>query len=270
MYLCDSHSHTLVSPDSDAPLLAMAEAAIAAGLRELHVTDHCDLLDYDGHPVASFNWPAAKAQYRAVKAQTEGRLALHMGIELGSVTAFPEVARRIIQEGGQELDFVLGSAHNWVGAHDNREMYFFDFSVPGLAREAVESYLDQARALVYDCPDCYDSLAHLVYPLRYIRRDGQDLSLDDYQEQIRDIFTQIARTGHALELNTYQGKDLAVWLPLLRTFRACGGRFVTLGADAHQPGDIGKGIPEGAKLLKAAGFDRVTTFVHRQPVEHKL
>ena len=69
MYLCDIHSHTKVSHDSTAELSDMARAAISAGLRELCVTDHHDLLDFDGRPAPPFDWPAAKAQYRAVKAQ---------------------------------------------------------------------------------------------------------------------------------------------------------------------------------------------------------
>jgi len=270
MYLCDSHSHTLISPDSKATLAQMAQAAVAAGLQEFCVTDHCDLLDYDGNPVTTFNWAGAKAQFRQVKAQTEGKLNLRLGVELGSITNTPEVARRIIAEGGEDLDFVLGSSHNWIGVYDNREMYFFDFSDAALAREAVESYLDQAMDLTCNYPDCYDSLAHLVYPLRYIRRDGQDISLADYEPQIRDLFTRIAATDHALELNTYQGKDLDIWRPLLRWYRECGGRFITVGSDAHEPGDVAKGIPEACRLLKEAGFHTVTTFVRRQPVEHQL
>lgn len=270
MDLFDSHSHTRVSPDSDASLIDMAEAAITAGVRRFHVTDHCDLLDYDGKPVTSFDWAAAKAQYHDAKARTEGRLELYLGLELGSVTFAPEVARRVIAEGGDELDFVLGSAHNWIGAHENKEMYFFNFSSPALAREAIDSYLSQAHGLAYHYPDCYDSLAHIVYPLRYIRRDGLEMTLADYEERVRDIFTQLARTDHALEVNTCQGRDMGGWPLMLRWFRECGGRFVTLGADAHAPGDVGKGIPEAMELLKAAGFSHVTTFVRRQPVEHMI
>ena len=47
MYLCDIHSHSKISPDSRAELSDMARAAVSAGLRELCVTDHCDLLDLD-------------------------------------------------------------------------------------------------------------------------------------------------------------------------------------------------------------------------------
>ena len=57
MYLCDIHSHTKVSHDSTAELSDMARAAISAGLRELCVTDHHDLLDFDGRPAPPFDWP---------------------------------------------------------------------------------------------------------------------------------------------------------------------------------------------------------------------
>ena len=44
---------------------------------------------------------------------------------------------------------------------------FSDYGkTPGLARKAVESTLAHTWTLVKECPDCYDSLAHIVYPLR--------------------------------------------------------------------------------------------------------
>ena len=44
MYCSDYHTHSQLSPDSSAPLEQMAQAAVEAGLDELCVTDHCDLL----------------------------------------------------------------------------------------------------------------------------------------------------------------------------------------------------------------------------------
>ena len=56
MHFCDSHTHTLVSNDSKATLLSMAEEAVRLGLSELYVTDHCDLLGGDGTPNDTFPW----------------------------------------------------------------------------------------------------------------------------------------------------------------------------------------------------------------------
>lgn len=264
MYLCDIHTHSLISPDSEAPLADMAQAAIAAGLTELCVTDHCDLLDGYGRPETGFDWSAAREQYRAVKAQTAGRLTLRLGLELGSAPYAPETARKILADGG-ELDFVLGSLHNWIGARDNWDFYFTDFTGdPALCRQALENDLDSTWALVTACPDCYDSLAHIIYPLRYMARDGHDLSLTEYEDRVRAILTEVARTGHAMEVNTNRGRDLAVWLPILRWFRACGGEFVTLGSDAHRPEDVAKGIRGAVELLRETGFRYVTVYEGRR------
>ena len=271
MYFCDIHTHSLLSPDSNAPLADMAQRAVALGLDELCVTDHCDLVDGSGRPVNSFDWPAAKEQFRRVQAQAGGRLNLRLGLELGSAVYDPAIARHILAGGGDELDFVLGSLHNWLGERDNSDLYYTDYTgdLP-LARHCVEHCLDHTWTLVTECPDCYDSLAHIIYPLRYIQRDGLSLTLDGYEEQVRAIFTQVARTGHALEVNTCRGRNLAEWLPLLRWFQECGGEYVTLGSDAHRPQDLGKGVQEAAGLLEAAGFRYVTTYEKRRPVPHLL
>lgn len=271
MYLSDIHTHSQISFDSTAPLTRMAEAAIAAGLDELCVTDHCDLLDADGNFDDRFDWPGAKAQYRAALPAVEDRLTLRLGIELGSITYAPEAARRILAEGGGEVDFVLGSIHNWIGDRNNHDLYYTDYTDdPALCRAAMENALNSTWDMVANCPDCYDSLAHIIYPPRYMRRDGQTLTLDSYEEQVRAIFRRIADSDHALEVNTWKGVDIDAWLPLLHWYKDCGGKYLTFGSDAHAPADVGKGIREIIPLVKAAGFDQVTTYEKRRPVLHKL
>ena len=271
MYLCDIHSHTKISHDSQAELADTARAAIAAGLQEFCVTDHCDMLGFHGEPVTSFDWAAAKAQYRAVKGALGDRLTLRLGIELGSAPYAPDTARAILAQGGEELDFVLGSLHNWIGYHNNDllDMTSYRGDEP-LARRAMESTLDHTWTLVARLADCYDSLAHISYPLRYIRKDGICLAMSDYEERVRAILTQVAETGHALEVNVWHGADLDSWPQLLGWFRECGGELVTVGADAHRPQDVARGIPQALELIQSAGFAYVATYERRKPVLHKL
>ena len=271
MYLCDIHSHSQISPDCDVPLAGMVRAAVKAGLREFCVSDHHDLLDYDGFPAGPFDWPAAKEQYRAVRESVGDKLVLRLGLELGSAPYDPQAAREALAQGGEELDFVLGSLHNWIGFHNNDllDMTRYRGDEP-LARRAMESTLAHTWTLVSQMPDCYDSLAHISYPLRYIRGDGIDLTMEDYEERVRAIFTEIARTDHALEVNVWVGRDLASWPLLLGWFKECGGRLVTVGADAHCPEHVAKGVPQALEMIKAAGFDCVATYERRKPVLHKL
>ena len=271
MYLCDMHSHSQISPDCDVPLAEMVRAAARAGLREFCVSDHHDLLDYYGVPAGPFDWPAAKEQYRAVEAALGDSLTLRLGLELGSAPYDPDAARAALAQGGEELDFVLGSLHNWIGFHGNDllDTTSYQGNEP-LARRAMESTLDHTWTLVTQLPDCYDSLAHISYPLRYIRGDGIDLTMEDYEERVRAVFTEIARTDHAMEVNVWAGRDLASWPLLLGWFKECGGRLVTVGADAHRAQDVAKGIPQALEMIKAAGFDYVTTYERRRPVLHRL
>ena len=120
VYLCDFHTHTRVSFDSEAALSEMMEAARRAGLQELCITDHCDLLDGDGAPTLTFPWPEALEQYRQRGASP---VTVRLGLELGSAPYDPQAARAVLAQAGEELDFVLGSLHNWIGAQDNRDFY---------------------------------------------------------------------------------------------------------------------------------------------------
>lgn len=271
MYLCDTHSHTKISLDSEAELLDTARAAIAAGVRDFCVTDHFDLVGLDGLPVTAFDWPAAMTQYRAVREQVGSALNLRLGLELGSAPYDPETARAVLAQSGEELDFVLGSLHNWIGMKGNRDLGFSSYrGDPALCCAAVERTLEQTWTLVKECPDCYDSLAHIVYPLRYIRRDGMELSLADYEEEVRAIFTQVAASGHAMEVNVCRGTDLDSWPPLLAWFKECGGELITVGADAHRPEDVAKGIPAAMELIRTAGFRYVAAYEQRRPVMMSL
>ena len=166
---------------------------------------------------------------------------------------------------------MLGSLHNWLWERDNIDLYYTDFTGdPALARRCLDRCLEHTWTLVTQCPDCYDSLAHIIYPLRYLRRDGHPLSLAEYEDRVRAIFTQVASTGHALEVNTCRGQDLADWPVLLDWYKSCGGEYVTLGSDAHRPQDLAKGIREAAAMVDAAGFRYLTTYEKRRPVPHKL
>lgn len=270
MYLCDFHTHTRISFDSEASLADMVAAAKQEGLQELCITDHCDLLDGDGHPTPTFPWPQALEQYRPYAGEDQP-VQVRLGLELGSAPYDPQDARAILAQAGEELDFVLGSLHNWIGAQNNQDFYFTNYtSDPGLCRQAVENALAHTWELVKDYPDCYDALAHIIYPLRYMQRDGQHLTLEPFRDQVEEIFRQVAQSHHALEVNTCRGMSLEAWLPLLRWFKECGGEFVTVGSDAHAPRHMALGIPRALELLQEAGFSYVTTYRGRNPVPHKL
>ena len=53
----------------------------------------------------------------------------------------------------------------------------------------------------------------------------------------------------------------------VKRFRELGGKYVSVGSDAHYAQHIAVGIKDAMSAAKAAGFDNVTLFQKRQPIE---
>lgn len=267
MYLADCHTHTCCSNDSQAPLAEMAAAAHNCGVTHLCTTDHCDLMDLDGNPVHTLDWTPILAQYGAVRAALPAGLELALGLELGSAQAAPDRARAIVS--GAPLDFVIGSVHNLSPERGGRDFYFLEYETPQACHQALEDYFASMLALAPLVH--YDSLGHIIYPLRYMNgRAGHHITLERYQDQIKQLLKLVVETGHSIEVNTHCGREVEDWRPILRQYRALGGELVTLGSDAHTPGDVGKGIAQAQELLRETGFRYFSVYRQRKPEWIKL
>ena len=64
MFLADCHTHSLCSPDSEAPMVEMARRGVELGLNTLCLTDHCDLMSIYGEPTPDYDWGTVLAQRR--------------------------------------------------------------------------------------------------------------------------------------------------------------------------------------------------------------
>ena len=264
MYFMDYHTHTRLSPDADYPLEEMAEAAAAAGLSELCVTDHYDRLTLDGGWEGPYDWAPALEQYRSSAAQFAGKLTLRFGVEYGGAPFDPDYAREMLAL--PELDFVIGSLHNRSPQAGGADFYCDPYDIPEQCYAALDDYFASMAHLV-ELPECYDVLGHIIYPLRYM---PQGITLDRYWDRIDAILRRAAETGRGIELNTYCGKTIAPWRPVLERYRAHGGELITVGSDAHLPERVGLGVPEAYELLRACGFRFVTVYEKHTPRQIKL
>lgn len=264
MYLTDLHTHTILSPDGHAALSEMAQAAVNAGISAMMVTDHFDMLNTDGQRVLTYDWTAGLEQYHKTIPQFEGHLKLGLGLELGSVHVSPNHARAILAQAGESLDMVIGSIHNYREENGGGEYYFGVYNTPQVCHAALDDYFTSMEELVAN-PDCYDVLGHIIYPLRYMHRDGQDISLAPYRERLAQILHTVIESGHCIEVNTCRGRTVEDWREILKLYRDLGGTLVTTGSDAHLPRDVGNGIPESFQLLKECGFNHITIYTHRTP-----
>ena len=111
MYLADCHTHSRISPDASVSMTDMAEAALAAGLREICFTDHVEPVAWNGRdPILSYDWDALSREYQAARAALGDRIRIRLGIELGEACLDLPRTEALLSE-APELDFIIGSTH---------------------------------------------------------------------------------------------------------------------------------------------------------------
>lgn len=260
--LTNYHFHCCCSFDATYSLTDMCRAAVGAGVTNLCLTDHCDVVNEQGLPDDSFSWAAEDEQLQAARAEFAG-LDIRRGVELGQAILRPEAAERVLGERG--IDFVLGSMHNARSGVDYYNMHFTDQKQ---CRMLLEEYL--TCLLELSRTNYFDSLAHLTYPIRYMRtRDGVKVDFHPFDDLVRELLKTLAERGKALELNTsgYRNNGGEPLPPeyILTWYRQLGGELITIGSDAHVPEDMADGLERGMALLRRCGFRYLTLYQKRKP-----
>ena len=267
MLLADHHTHSICSPDGSFSMNAMAEGAYRAGVQALCITDHCDFLSLDGERQPFYDWNPPLLQYREMKSTWGAKLDLTLGLEFGVGFLDETAAREVLSQ--EALDFVIGSVHNLSEAAGGRDFYCLDYETEADCYLALDDYFVSMQRLAES--DFYDVLAHIIYPLRYMKgKYAAPISLKGYTDQVRSILRVAAERGRGIEINTWKGQTLQEWMPILELYKDCKGEIITVGSDAHSPEPIGAGIRESYAMLKDLGFRYVASYHGRRPDFIKL
>jgi histidinol-phosphatase (PHP family) len=243
--LIDCHLHTTISPDARDSAADMCRAAIRKGASTVCFTEHFDLDPADSTS-RYYNHAKYCSEIERAKTLFGDRLEILMGVEFSEPHNYPEDFERMMKE---KFDYVLGSVHafggTWAGARDILQKYS--------AEIIFEMHYSETLKMVEF--GGFDALAHMDFPRRYI---------PDYKEPpdwIDPIFTTIIRAGIALELNSAplnRGKDFSLpSLTLLQRYKDLGGRYVTMGSDAHNSDEICMGMENLTAQIAFHGFEAV-------------
>ena len=113
-----------------------------------------------------------------------------------------------------------------------------------------------------------DVLGHIDYISRYAPYDDPEVSYGAFQEDIDRILRAAIETDTVLELNTRRlGSRLACkeLMPVYTRYRELGGRYVTLGSDAHTSDAVAVNFGAAEELAAMVGLGLVT-FAERRMV----
>lgn len=261
----DTHIHTSFSGDSETPPEEQIARAEELGMKTVCITDHHD---YDVVSDIDFELcvPEYISEIRRLGDEYAGRIEILTGIELGLQTHLTDYLPTLTAE--NSLDYVIGSVHFVDGFDPYYPEYFNKYGDKGYYRY-YETLLDCVRAF-----DCFDSLGHLDYIVRYGVKYGYSYDLTDYSDIIDDILSTLIESGKALECNT-GGLSRGLSEPnpcydILKRYRQLGGELITLGADAHSPETLGYGFDKTGAVLKAMGYKYYAVYRNRKPCMEKL
>lgn len=267
-FLADCHSHSNCSFDGEAPMAVMCARAEALGLAYYALTDHCECDQYDGAPEFGGRkyFDSVRRAWRELEETKKQfpKLRFLKGIELGQPLQNLPAALDVLS--GRDYDVVIGSLHNIAGMRD-----FYHLGRENLSETQLDAVFKAHFDEMYEMLEWgqFDTLAHITYPLRYVCKPGERPSFARYAQQLDRIFKKLIETDKALEFNT--SRLLCTDAPVLpdreifSRYHALGGRRVTLGADAHCPENVARGIPEALDMLREIGYTEYTVFAGRRP-----
>lgn len=251
----DSHIHTEFSADSEMKAAEALREAEKQGLG-LVFTEH---LDYD-YPAAGkeefiFDPEAYWAAYEPLRA--EGKLSL--GVEMGMMASAREKNAAFLRRA--PFDFVLGSIHFL----DVKDLYFPETFAGREKAEMYHEYFTVMRDEIYAHP-FINALAHIDYIARNAPFDNPELSYGDFTDDIDAVLRALVETETVIEINTRRlgdARGIKELAPIYRRYYELGGRYVTIGSDAHVPAGVGRHYDRAREL--AHDFDlQIVTFRERK------
>ena len=277
MIQADMHMHTWFSTDSEACPCDMADEAVRKGLKTICFTDHFDKDDLEWGEEGIFDVDAYFVEMQKLQEEYAGKLNIRIGIELGLRTYLKDYYEELTKK--YPFDFVIGSVHNVPYKKDAEgnilytdpaaEKLFTDRTDKEAYRLMMETTLENVRT-----SDCFQTLGHLDYVVRYGKSREKEYSYTDYADIIDEILKLLIEKEKGLEVNS---AGLKYGLPfahphpdVLKRYLELGGEIITIGADAHKPEHIAYDFAKAEEILKSCGFKYYTEFFEQKPVFKQL
>lgn len=237
MRLYDTHVHTIFSADASSTVEEVVEKSQREGFGVI-ITDH-----YEMGTGKKDEFRFDPNEYFEKLNPWRGK-GLQIGVELDLIMEAKDQINSFIKE--QDFDYILGAIHTVDMAEIFSESYF-----AGLSKtEAYRKYL----IYILECLKVFpliNSLAHYDFISRYSPYEEGELYYRDFPDYFDEIFRLLAEGEKALELNI---KGLSIghlkrYEEILKRFRELGGKYVTIGCDAHRLQGIGVNLRSGYELV---------------------
>lgn len=269
--IADCHLHSYYSGDSDSPMEEMIQRGISLGLTTMCFTEHndFDFPDSPDGPGTQFLLNTDSYLYELIqmKEKYAKQIRILFGVELGLQ---PHLMRQnAVYAKSYDFDFIIGSSHLCNG----RDPYYPAFFEGRTDEEAYREYFASVLENIKKFSN-FDVYGHLDYVVRYGSTLDRDYSYEKYKDIFDRILELLLEKGKGIELNTggiEKGmRDMHPCMDVLKRYRELGGEIITVGSDAHSPGQVANSFNRACEVLKTCGFQYYTVFEKRLPEYKRL
>lgn len=249
--LFDTHLHTKFSADSD----MLLQDAITTAKKQnigLVVTEHLDF-DYPGDDVFEFDPLKYMEEYSSYRSDK-----LYLGIEVGMQKHTFEASKQFIKK--VPFDQIICSIHLLDG-----EDLYYQSCYKEDKQTVYINYLSTMAKLIAQ-HDFANILGHIDYICRYAPYLPADITLDEFGDAVDIVWKTVLDKGIVPELNTRRFNNVNNIKPLLKLYERyaqLGGKYISLGSDAHKNENIGFKIQEANDFITHFNLKPVY-FVNRQ------
>jgi len=260
--LVDYHIHTIFSCDSLLEPEMVCNRAVELGFDEIAFTEHLDF-DPQDEGYGHYDYESITEKIVELTDLFQGRLIIKKGVEVTYQREREDKIRGFLND--KDYDFVIGSIHLIGDVDVSQDEGTKEFFRSMDRREAYLSYFKVTKNLVNS--SIFDCIGHFEMIRRYALKYTEDYSYDEFGEQVDEILESIVRQGATLEVNTsgirHEPGETYPRMEIVKRFLNLGGKYLTIGSDAHLPEHIGYKIPETMELLESMGVNGLTRFNKR-------
>ena len=247
----DSHMHTKYSADSE---MAARDAIAKAEKLGFGVvfTEHFDY-NLPGNVDFTFVPEDYWREYEPLHGQN-----VRLGVEVG----MEEIARKPAADFIKRVpfDLVIGSIH----LVDRLDIYYPEYYAGKDKKTAYHKYFAAMaeEAAVGD----FDVLAHIDYICRAAPYDNPEIDYASFKEDIDKVLKIVIERDKVLELNTRRlntRRGLKELVPVYTQYKKLGGKYVTIGSDAHRVEAVCNYFDLAVELTKELDLT-IVTFCERR------
>lgn len=257
MMIHDYHLHAQFSKDSDATIEDYCNYACKLGVPEIAVTEHLTLYEKDKN-YTEFNYRSFINEIERCSLLFKGRVAVKAGIEIDYHPHLEEDLKELISE-WDKLDFVIGSIHYVNGKSVINNC---------LDKTEVDSLISDYFLVMEELVS--SGICDVIGHFDVFRRSmTEKFEVDRYLSVLKKVLYKIAECNMAIEVNTsgfHRGlNDIFPTGKVLKLFKDFGGKYITIGSDAHHVWELAREQTKAIAELRTAGFNQITCFKGRKP-----